>query len=124
MFSVDRVNDKRLHLVYSGSLSAQAMEAALADFIGACEGITQGQILYEIGEFEFPSLQAISVKLSKLPLLFKLIGHFNKIAIITDKKWMQRAGEFEDLLIPGLSIKAFNTDDKPQAEAWLDQPQI
>lgn len=78
-------------------------------------------MMFEIGEFNLPSLQALGVKISKIPTLVKLIGNFKRRAIFTDKKWLQRVGELEGLLIPGMTIKAFNSNDKLEAKIWLAQ---
>lgn len=119
MFTVTKIGDDRLNVKFEGSLNSQEMEIALDDFISQAQGIKNGTMLYEIGDFEFPSLSAIGVKLSKLPSLFGFIGKFKKAAILTDKKWLQKVSEIEGMLIPGLQIKAFSTEDKPAAEEWL-----
>jgi hypothetical protein len=33
--------------------------------------------------------------------------------------WLKKVSEFEGALFPGLEIKAFDTDQKVEAEAWL-----
>lgn len=119
MLKVTKIGDDRLNIEFGGSLNSQEMESALDDFIGKANGIENGTMLYEIGEFEFPSLSAIAVKLSKLPLLFGFIGKFKKAAILTDKKWLQKVSELEGMLIPGIQIKAFSTEEKSSAEEWL-----
>lgn len=119
MFNVTRIEKNGLNIEFSGSLNPEEMEFALDDFISKANGIENGTMLYEIGEFEFPSLVTIGVKLSKLPTLFGFIRKFKKAAIVTDKKWLQKVSEIEGLLIPGLEIKAFASDDKPAAEEWL-----
>lgn len=121
MFKVSRIEDKRLNLEFSGTLNPEEMEVAIQEFISAAQGIKMGVMMFEIGEFNFPSLQTLGVKLSRVPTLFKLIRNFEKVAIITDKKWLQRVGELEGLLIPGLTIRAFNVIEKAKAEVWLGQ---
>jgi len=98
------------------------MELALDDFISKANGIENGTMLYEVGEFEFPSLSAVGVKLSRLPALFGFIGKFKKAAILTDKKWLQKVSEIEGMFIPGLQIKAYSTTEKSIAEEWLTTP--
>ncbi|NIA20233.1 MAG: hypothetical protein GWP07_07380, partial [Xanthomonadaceae bacterium] len=44
---------------------------------------------------------------------------FDRAAVLTDKIWIQKASELEGLLYPNLEIKAFNRDQKEEAEAWL-----
>ncbi len=119
MFKVTKIGNDRLNIEFSGSINSQEMESALDDFISKAHGIENGTMLYEIGDFEFPSLSAIGVKLSKLPSLFGFIGKFNKAAILTDKKWLQKVSEIEGMLIPGIQIKAFSAEEKLAAERWL-----
>ncbi|TVZ41874.1 SpoIIAA-like protein [Alteromonadaceae bacterium 2753L.S.0a.02] len=119
MFNVERIANNRLNISYEGKLNSDEMETALNDFMREAEGIENGKMLFEIGEFNFPTLSAVGVKLSKLPSLFKFIGKFNRAAILTDKKWLQNISELEGMLIPGLEIKAFSLSDRSAAEAWL-----
>ena len=119
MFKVTKIGDNRLNIDFEGSLNSEEMESAMEEFIAKAQGIENGTMLYEIGDFEFPSLSAIGVKLSKLPALFGLIGKFNKAAIVTDKKWLQKVSELEGMLIPGLQIKAFSKEERSDADGWL-----
>lgn len=122
LFKITKVSNSHLHIEFEGSLDSNEMKHAMDDFIGKATGIDNGTMLYEIGEFRFPSLMAIGVKLSKLPALFPLIGKFKRAAILTNKKWLRKVSELMGKLVPGLQIKAFNTDNKPAAEAWLTSP--
>lgn len=119
MLEITKIGDDRLNIEFKGSINSQEMEVALDDFISKADGIENGTMLYEVGEFEFPSLSTIGVKLSRIPSLFHLIGKFSKAAILTNKKWLQKVSELEGMLIPGLQIKAFSTEEKIAAEAWL-----
>ncbi len=119
MFKVTKVGDNRLNIEFEGSLNAQEMEVALDEFISHANGVENGTVLYEIGEFDLPSLSAIGVKLSRLPSLFGFLGKFNKAAIVTDKQWLQKVSQIQGMVIPGLQIKAFSTDEKSAAEEWL-----
>ncbi|SMF19863.1 SpoIIAA-like [Alteromonadaceae bacterium Bs31] len=119
MLKVTKIGDSRLNIEFEGSLNAQEMEDALEDFISKAAGIDNGIMLYEINDFEFPSLAALGVKFSKLPTLFGFIGKFKKAAMLTDKKWLQKVSEIEGMLIPGLQIKAFSSEERAAAEEWL-----
>lgn len=118
MFTVTR-QENHLHLKFDGALDPAQMDVALDDFEQKSEGLNNGTMLYEIGDFDLPSLATMGVKLGRVPRLLRLVGNFDKMAIVTDKKWVQKAGELEGALIPGLDIKAFNTEDLAEAEAWL-----
>jgi hypothetical protein len=78
-------------------------------------------MLYDVVDFHLPSLGAIAIEFSRLPSMFGLIRKFKKAAVLTDKNWIQKASELEGLLIPGIDIKAFNRDQKEEAESWLSE---
>jgi hypothetical protein len=51
--------------------------------------------------------------------MFGLMKKFDRAAVLTDKTWLKKVSAFEGALFPGLEIKAFNIDQKAEAEAWL-----
>jgi hypothetical protein len=66
-----------------------------------------------------PSLGAIGIELSRLPEMFRLMKKYDRAAVLSDKTWIKKVSELEGVLFPGLEIKAFNRDQKAEAEAWL-----
>ena len=119
MFRVVPNGPNRIDIEFGGKLDSTEMKAALDELFTKAEGIKHGRMLYLIGDFELPTLGAIGIELSRLPQLLKLIGKFDRAAVLTNRKWVQTASEFEGALIPGLKIKAFNLDEEAEAEAWL-----
>ncbi|MDH7943746.1 STAS/SEC14 domain-containing protein [Pseudohongiella sp. SYSU M77423] len=119
MFKVERVGPKRLNMEFSGKLDSTEMEMALDEIITHSEGIEDGEMLFEIPEFRFPTPSAMAVEFSRLPAMFRVIRRFNKAAVLADETWVQRVSELEGMLIPWMRIKAFKLSEKPVAEAWL-----
>ena len=119
MFKVMRNGTNRLDLELSGKLNTEEMKVALDELLQASRDIENGKMLYEIVDFHVPSLGAIGVEFSRLPSMLGLMKKFDRVAVLTDKAWLQKAGEFEGIFFPGLDIKAFNRDQKSEAEAWL-----
>ena len=62
---------------------------------------------------------AIGVELQRLPVLFRLIRKFDRVAVVADKTWVQKVSEIEGAFIPGVVIKGFDPDEEDAAEAWL-----
>ena len=120
MFRVEKIDSQRLDMELSGKLDADEMEVALDQFIELADTVYQGKILYRIIDIHLPSLGAIIHKCSRLPSLIGIIKNFDRIAILTDKPWLQHAVEIEGKLIPGLEMKAFNLDQQTEAEVWLN----
>ncbi|APG27507.1 hypothetical protein A7E78_06415 [Syntrophotalea acetylenivorans] len=109
----------RLDIELSGKLDAEQMKTALDELVSKSENIENGKMLYEVIDFHLPSLGAIAIEFSRLPSMFKLMKKFNRAAVLTDKAWIQKVSELEGALFPGLEIKAFNRDQKEEAETWL-----
>ncbi len=121
MFGVTKIGTKRLDIELSGKLNSEEMQIALDDLESRAEGIVDGVMLYEIIDFHLPSLGAIAIEFSRLPSMFGLIRKFRRAAVLTDKDWIKKVSEFEGMLIPGLEIKAFNREQREEAETWLSK---
>lgn len=121
MFEVSPNGSDRLDIALSGKLNSEDMKTALDALVRLSQDIENGRMLYRIDDFDFPTFGAIGVELARLPGLFRLIRRFERIAVLTEKRWIRTASELEGLLIPGLSIRAFDRDDEASAEAWLSQ---
>ena len=119
MLKVTKNGINRLDLELSGKLDAEEMKVALDELVSKSSDIENGKMLYDVIDFHVPSLGAIGIEFSRLPSMFGLIKKFDRAAILTDKTWLKKVSEFEGALYPGVEIKAFNRDQKTEAETWL-----
>lgn len=121
MFQITRTGN-RLDFDLQGKLDREQMAAALDEFEIKSAGIEHGIMRYRITGFRFPSIGAFAIELSRLPLLIRVIRHFDRAAILADESWLRRVSEWEGKLIPGFEIKAFPLDEETAAEHWLKPP--
>ena len=119
MFKVTQNGNNRIDIELSGKLNSEEMKAALDELVNKSKEIEKGKMLYDVVNFHLPSLAAIWIEFSRLPSMFGLIRKFERAAVLTDKTWIKKVSEFEGTLIPGLEIKAFDRDQKEEAEDWL-----
>ena len=119
MFNIVQNGENRLDIEMSGKLNSEDMKIALDEFISKSKNIENGKMLYDVIDFHLPSLGAIGIEFSRLPAMFGLMRKFERAAVLTDKPWLKKVSEFEGALFPGLEIKAFDRDQKAEAEAWL-----
>lgn len=119
MLKVTKTGENRIDIELSGQIDAINMRVALDEMIDTSVNIEHGQMLYTIPEFAMPTLAAIGVEMTYLPQLFKLLGKFDRCAVLTDAGWLQKAAEIEGALFPGIEIKSFNLNEKEAAETWL-----
>ena len=120
MFKVTPRGDNRLDIELSGRLDSDEMKRGLDELVDNSDDIENGKMLYDIIDFNMPSMNAIAIELSRLPELFGLIKKYSKIAVLSDTNWIKKASELEGMLIPGLDIKAFDREQREEAEKWLD----
>ena len=121
MFKVEKKGMNRLDLQLSGKLDTEEMKIALDELVEKSKDIQNGKMLYDVIDFHLPSLGAIAIEFSRLPSMFGLIKRFDRAAVLTDKTWLKKVSELEGALFPGVEIKAFDRDQKEEAEAWLSR---
>lgn len=121
MFKIERVGEDRLDIEMSGKLDSAGMAQALDELVEKSEGITNGKMLYDVIDYQLPSLGAITLELSRLPQMFGLIKRFRRAAVLSDKSWLKTISELEGKLMPMLEIKAFGREDRAAALQWLEK---
>ncbi len=121
MFTITRNGTNRLDIELSGKLNKNDMKVALDDLVNKSEGISKGKILYDVINFHIPSIGAISIELSRLPKMLNLMKRFDRVAVLTDQTWLKKASEWEGTFFPGMVIKAFDRNQRSEAENWLSR---
>jgi hypothetical protein len=121
MFTVTRHSENRLDIAMSGRLDSEAMKIALDELVSQSSDIEDGTMLYDVVDFQLPSLSAIAIEFSRLPSMFGFLKKFRRAAVLTDKAWLKKVSELEAVLYPGLEIRAFDRDQREAAEAWLSE---
>ena len=119
MFKVIQKGKNRLDIEMSGKLNAEEMKIVLDELVDKSKDIRNGKMLYDVIDFHLPSLGAIAIEFSRLPSMLGLLKRFDRAAVLTDKTWLKKVSELEGVLYPGLEIKAFDRNQKQEAEAWL-----
>jgi hypothetical protein len=119
MLTITKPEENRVDIELSGRVSSDEMAKGLDDLLEMSQDVNKGTMLYTITSFAFPDLGAIAVEMARLPKLFGLLGRFDRCAVLSDAAWLRTAAEVEGAFIPGFDIKAFDLDERDQAEAWL-----
>jgi hypothetical protein len=119
MFKVIPNGINRLDIEMSGKLNSDDMKTALDELVIKSKNIEHGKMLYVVIDFHLPSPGAIAIEFSRLPAMLGLMKKFDRAAVLTDKAWLKKVSEFEGAFYPGLEIKAFNIEQKAEAETWL-----
>ena len=119
MFTVQRISANCVDIQINGKIDAKQMTAGLDALINQSADIDNGVMLYEITDGHVPSLRALMAELRRLPALVNVMTKFRRVAVLTDTYWLKKASELEGAMLPNIDIKAFDSDQRLAAEAWL-----
>jgi len=119
MFKISLNGPDRLDIEMSGKLNTEEMKSALDELVIKSQNIEKGRMLYDVIDYHLPSLGAIMFEFSRLPSMLGFLKKFERAAVLADQTWLKKISEFEGHFFPGLEIKAFDRDQKSEAEAWL-----
>jgi len=119
MFKVTKRSSSRVDIELEGALDADTMRKGLDQLVDNSQDVENGRMLYRIGEFKMPTLEAVGVELGKIPEMFSLIGKYDKCAVLSDADWVRKVAEVKGALFPGMEIKSFPIAEQEAAEAWL-----
>lgn len=73
MFKVILNGKNRLDIELSGKFNTEEMKIALDELVIKSKDIENGKMLYEIIDFNLPSLGAIAIEFSRLPVMLGLM---------------------------------------------------
>ena len=121
MFEINNNGQNRLDLQVSGKIDSEEMKIGLTNFIKKSDGIVNGKVFYKIDDLAMPSLATIGVKMKQRPELLSILKRFDRMAVVSDKRWLNTVADWEGALIPGLDIKGFLPEQEAEAQAWLDE---
>lgn len=56
---------------------------------------------------------------SGLANLKKYNNRLNKVAVVTDKEWLQTMSEIENRIFPGIDERSFSMEEAEEAKRWI-----
>ncbi len=102
-----------------GKITEEEMTSVMSLFrekIQGGEKINVYQEIVSIGGVE------IDAMVEKLKFFLDVgLSHFDKIAVVSSKKWIPRLVNIEDKIFKGINMKGFSTDEKDKALGFLKQ---
>ena len=103
----------------SGKISEAEMKQALSTVREKIEHYGEVYIYQEIDGYTGVEFDAILVKLK---FLFENgVANINRIAVVTDKQWLQKIIDLEDKLFKNIDMQCFSLKEKKQAVEFLKE---
>jgi len=115
---IDFENKKVIGMSIDGKIETGDIELVA----GLCEEKFKNNeklsIYVEMESFDGISLAAF---FKDLKFGLKNSGKFDKKAVVTDKAWIQKLGNFSDKLFGSIEIKCFSYEEKDEAHIWVSE---
>lgn len=122
LFLSERETPDLLVIEAHGQMDARAMEVALTMLVDTMEGMHHGGCLIRAEGIEWPSLGALGVEIRHFVQLMAMVEKLDKVAVLTDERWVTPVTAIESALIPNLVIRTFPPEAEEEARAWLATP--
>lgn len=109
--------DKVVAFRIDGSVDQMAMIQILALISQVNQAHGKVRIYQEVKNIGAVDLDAI---IEKVKFLFSSgLSAFERVAIVTDKEWLQKVAAIEDHILGSIDIKAFSFDDSLEALNYI-----
>ncbi|MDG5786798.1 STAS/SEC14 domain-containing protein [Evansella sp. AB-P1] len=105
-----------MEVIVNGKITTEDIEEFEMIFKEKKENYGKINLLMEVHEIQGYSMNAVMEDLKFSANHWK---EFNKIAVITDKKWIGLGSKISNIL-PGVEVKHFDFDEKEKALYWLE----
>lgn len=119
MFTVEKADKDLLHIEIGGKITAEEMAVGLDTLLPMAKEMAHGRMLAIYHDIELPEAGAIVEEMKRLPQLLQVISHVEIVALVSNQKWIRDMAELESKILPGTTIRSFETKDRALAEAYL-----
>jgi len=113
-------NDKVLAFRVEGTITKEDIEEVYA-LVKAKVAFEQPMNIYmEMKDFPGMTFQSVWEEVKQLvPDFTAILKHIDKIALVTDKEWIQKLTDAASFLLANVEQKSFSIDDKDTAQQWV-----
>ena len=111
-------NEKVIGMSIDGKIEADDIEMIASLCEEKFDKSDKLSIYVEMESFDGISIEAF---FKDLKFAIKNFSKFDKKAVVTDKSWMQKLGNFSDKLFGSIEIKVFPFEEIDEAKDWVSK---
>lgn len=117
---IDLEQNNVLGLRLKGKLDHETATAFMDELKSEYESVKHFRLYLEMDHIDDVEFSAIWESLKFLVSHFgEYRSKLERIAVVSDERWVRRAAEIENKLLPGITEKAFSFADKDIARDWI-----
>lgn len=115
---IDMDADNVLGFLIDGKITGDEFDEVASQLEKKMENHSQISLYVEVESFEGFSFEAL---MKDLKFGLSNWDRFEKEAVVTEKKWLEKLADVGDKIIPSIEVKAFPFEEREQAKKWVQE---
>jgi len=113
-------SDDVLALTVSGKITGSDLDAIMTRLDSAMARHEKVHVFVETRTIDGIELSGLPAYTARAMPLFGKLTRFGRVAIVADQAWVRLASRLESAILPFISYRVFEPDQRADALAWVD----
>ncbi len=113
-------SDDVLALTVSGKITGSDLDAIMTRLDSAMARHEKVHVFVETRTIDGIELSGLPAYTARAMPLFGKLTRFGRVAIVADQAWIRLASRLESAILPFISYRVFESDQRADALAWVD----
>jgi len=119
MLEFIQTSDNVLAVVVSGRITGGDLASMMERLDRAMAGRGKVHVFVETRSLDGIEISGLSSYVTDALPMFGKLRRFGRVAVVADQAWVRVATRLESLLLPGISYRVFDPDERDEALAWV-----
>ena len=119
MLEFINTRDDVLAVTISGRLAGPDLTAVMDRLERAMADHDKVHVFVETHALDGIELSDLPGYLARALPMFGKLRHFGRVAVVADPRWVRNATRIESAVLPGISYRTFEPEQRDEALAWV-----
>ena len=111
-------SDNVLAVKISGTITGEDLDAIMDRTETAMARYDKLHVYVETADIEGMQLSALPHHFGRAFPMFGKLDRFGRVAVVADQAWMRAATRLESALLPNISYRVYEPEEREEALAW------
>lgn len=121
MLEFIQTNDDVLAVIVSGRITGGDLSSMMERLDRAMARRGKVHVFVETRSLDGIEVSGLSSYVADALPMFGELRRFGRVAVVADQAWVRAATRLESLLLPGISYRVFEPEERDEALAWVQE---
>ena len=121
MLELIQTNDDVLAVIVSERITGDDLSVTMKRLNQAMAGHDQVHVFVETRSLDGIEIAGLASYVSDALPMFGKLRRFGRVAVVADQAWVRAATKLESALLPGITYRVFDPDERDEALAWVQE---